>query len=177
MALCIWHQETVKNTDRNFLELEVMSKKYFILFECNCSFNSLCIQLRIHLFLFWSFCSPQQNSLVLENPIGVEDDELSDSTFFCWSPGYCQTEGTLRLQIKAQGKMGTTAILTMKWLINDTILDIPIQSGGSREIMLTSCLNFDITKLLEHDSSMPHALWAKTFLLSAWIVSLHVREN
>lgn len=47
---------------------------------------------QVYLFLFGRFCSPKQNSLMLEDPIGTEDEQLSDSPFFRWRPCYRQVE-------------------------------------------------------------------------------------
>lgn len=46
----------------------------------------------VYLFLFGRFCSPKQNGLMLEDPIGTEDEQLSDPSFFRWSPRYRQVE-------------------------------------------------------------------------------------
>lgn len=64
-------------------------------------FNGAALAEYIYLFLFGCFSSPQHNSLVLEDPIRTEDEELSDSSFFCWSPCHRQAEWALWLQTQS----------------------------------------------------------------------------
>lgn len=62
------------------------------LFKCYNTFEQLGWIQHVYLFLFGRFCSPEQNRLVLEDPIRTEDEQLSDSSFFRRSPCYRQVE-------------------------------------------------------------------------------------
>lgn len=46
----------------------------------------------MYLLFLCCFCFPQKDSLVFKDPIGVDNNELPDSTFLSWGPGDGQSK-------------------------------------------------------------------------------------